>query len=48
MVWLIPIFGAVLVQAMMRSDGKPRYKPKKGVLNLEIMPRDGLGIQIAV
>jgi hypothetical protein len=28
-VWLVSIFVAVLVQAMMRSDGKPQYKPEK-------------------
>ena len=30
LVWLIPIIGAALVQAMMKSEGKPPYKPEKG------------------
>jgi tellurite resistance protein TehA-like permease len=29
-VWLIPVIGAVIVQSMMRSDGKPPYRPEKG------------------
>lgn len=30
LIWLIPIVGAVVVQSMMSSEGKPRYKPEKG------------------
>ena len=30
LIWLVPIVGAVVVQSMMKSDGKPRYKPEKG------------------
>jgi len=30
LIWLVPIVGAVVVQSMMRSEGKPRYKPEKG------------------
>ncbi len=30
LIWLAPIVGAVIVQSMMRSEGKPRYKPEKG------------------
>jgi hypothetical protein len=30
LIWLVPMVGAVVVQSMMQSDGKPRYKPEKG------------------
>ncbi len=30
LIWLIPILGAVVVQSMMWSEGRPPYKPEKG------------------
>jgi hypothetical protein len=30
LIWLVPMLGAVVVHAMMRTEGKPPYKPEKG------------------
>jgi len=30
LIWLIPVVGAAVVQAMMWSDGRSPYKPEKG------------------
>jgi hypothetical protein len=30
LIWLIPVLGAIVVQVMMWSDGRPPYKPEKG------------------
>jgi len=29
-IWFIPVVGAVVVQSMMRSEGKSPFKPEKG------------------
>jgi len=30
LIWLIPLIGAVVAHSMLRSEGKPPYKPEKG------------------
>ena len=30
LIWLIPLLGAIVVQSMMRSEGRPPYVPEKG------------------
>lgn len=30
LVWLIPVFGAIVVESMLRSEGRPPYGPEKG------------------
>ena len=30
LIWQAPVLGAIVVQAMLRSEGRPTYKPEKG------------------
>ena len=30
LIWLVPLFGAVVVESMLRSEGQPPYIPEKG------------------
>jgi hypothetical protein len=30
LIWLVPVLGAIVVQAMMWSEGRPPYKPEQG------------------
>jgi cytochrome bd-type quinol oxidase subunit 1 len=30
LIWLVPLLGAIVVQSMMRTEGRAPYKPEKG------------------
>lgn len=30
LIWLIPVFGAIVVQSVLWSEGRPPYKPEPG------------------